>query len=147
MKLAFIATLTASLIMPLAALAADHEVKMLNKGSDGTPMVFEPLVVYAQPGDTVTFIPTDRSHNSSSMKDGVPEGAQSWNGKVNEKITVTVTEAGVHMYQCTPHLAMGMVGAIVVGDPVNLDAVKALRYPGKAKATAQRIFDEIETGS
>lgn len=147
MKLAFTAVLAASLAMPFAALAADHEVRMLNKGSDGAAMVFEPLVVRAQPGDTITFVPTDKSHNSTSMKGGLPGGAEAWNGKVNEKITVTVTETGVHMYQCTPHLGMGMIGAVVVGEPINLDAVKALRYPGKAKATAQRIFAEIEAGS
>ncbi|MBS3652276.1 pseudoazurin [Pseudaminobacter sp. 19-2017] len=120
---------------------------MLNKGSDGTPMVFEPLVVKAAPGDTVTFVPTDKSHNSASMKDGLPDGAEMWKGKANEKITVTVTEEGVYMYQCTPHLGMGMIGAIVVGKPANLETVKALKYPGKAKVTAEKIFAEIETSN
>ncbi|MFC3751191.1 pseudoazurin [Aquamicrobium ahrensii] len=133
--------------MPFSVFAADHEVKMLNKGSDGTPMVFEPLVVKAEPGDTITFIPTDKSHNSASMKDGLPEGAETWKGKTNEQVTVTVNAEGVYMYQCTPHLGMGMIGAIVVGQPANLEAVKGLKYPGKAKKTAEKIFAEIEAGS
>jgi hypothetical protein len=40
-----------------------------------------------------------------------------------------------------------MIGAVVVGQPTNLDAVKGLKYPGKAKKTAERIFAEIEAGS
>lgn len=148
MKVLLAAVLAAGLTMPFAALASEnHEVKMLNKGSDGTAMVFEPLVVRAQPGDTITYVPADKSHNSASMKGGLPDGAEAWNGKVNEKITVTVTAEGVYMVQCTPHLGMGMIGAVVVGEPVNLDAVKGLRYPGKAKATAEKIFAEIDAGS
>lgn len=133
--------------MPVVANAAEHEVKMLNKGSDGTMMVFEPLVVMAEPGDTIKFIPTDKSHNSATIKDGVPEGAEEWKGKVNEEITVTVSAEGVYMYQCTPHFGMGMIGAVVVGEPTNLEDVKKLRYPGKAKQVAEKIFAEIEAGS
>ncbi len=147
MKTFYAAALAIGLAVPFTAFAADHEVKMLNKGADGTPMVFEPLVVKAAPGDTITFIPTDKSHNSASMKSGLPEGADAWKGKTNEQITVTVNAEGVYMYQCTPHLGMGMVGAIVVGQPTNLEAVKALKYPGKAKKTAEKIFAEIEAGS
>jgi pseudoazurin len=143
----FVAALAVGLAMPVAASAADHQVKMLNKGSDGARMVFEPLVVRAAPGDTITFVPTDKSHNSASMKKGLPDGAEDWKGKMNAEITVTVSAEGVYMYQCTPHLGMGMIGAIVVGEPANLDAVKALKYPGKAKATAAKIFAEIEAGS
>jgi len=147
LKTFFAAAVAIGLALPVSALAADHEVKMLNKASDGTAMMFEPLVVRAAPGDTITFIPTDKSHNSASMKDGLPEGAETWKGKTNEQITVTVGPEGVYMYQCTPHFGMGMIGAVVVGQPTNLDAVKGLKYPGKAKKTAERIFAEIEVGS
>lgn len=145
MKVFLIAALSGFIAFPAAGLAADHKVQMLNKGSDGSRMVFEPLVVHAVPGDTITFVPTDKSHNSASMKQGVPDGAEAWNGKMNAEITVTVSKEGVYMYQCTPHLGMGMIGAVVVGEPSNLDAVKGLKYPGKAKA--EKIFAEIETGS
>ncbi|MEP9396983.1 pseudoazurin [Mesorhizobium sp. KR2-14] len=147
MKIFYAAAVAIGLALPVSAFAADHEVKMLNKGADGTAMVFEPMVVKAAPGDTITFVPTDKSHNSASMKDGLPEGAEAWKGKTNEQITITVSDEGVYMYQCTPHLGMGMIGAIVVGEPTNLEAVKGLKYPGKAKNTAEKIFAEIESGS
>ena len=46
----FLLMLTAS----LSAYAANHEVKMLDNGKDGS-MVFEPGYVNAKVGDTVTF--------------------------------------------------------------------------------------------
>jgi hypothetical protein len=29
------------------------------------------------------------------------------------------------IYQCTPHLALGMVGVIVAGEPTNLEQIRA----------------------
>ena len=38
-----------------AAFAETHEVRMLNKGSDGARMVFEPSFLQVEPSDTVKF--------------------------------------------------------------------------------------------
>ena len=46
-----------------AAMAAEVEVKMLNKGAEGL-MVFEPALVKIEPGDTVKFVATDKGHNA-----------------------------------------------------------------------------------
>ena len=101
-----------------------HEVKMLNSGADGI-MVFEPAVIKISKGDTVNFLATDMSHNSASLDGMIPAGADSWNGALSQDISITFTEEGVYVYQCTPHAMMAMVGVIQVGDAVNLDAVKA----------------------
>ena len=101
-----------------------HEVKMLNSGADGI-MVFEPAVIKISKGDTVNFVATDMSHNSASLDGMIPAGANSWNGALSQDISITFTEEGVYVYQCTPHAMMAMVGVIQVGDAVNLDAVKA----------------------
>ena len=42
--------------------AANHEVRMLNSGAEGF-MVFEPAVVKAAVGDTVTLKATDTAHD------------------------------------------------------------------------------------
>lgn len=105
-----------------AAMAAEHIVEMKNNGADGV-MVFEPGFVKAQPGDTVKFVLTDPAHNSASV--AVPEGADGWQGAINEEITVTLNEEGVYVYKCTPHAALNMAGVIQVGEPVNYDAAKA----------------------
>ena len=102
----------------------EHEVKMLNSGADGI-MVFEPAVIKISKGDTVNFVATDMSHNSASLNGMIPAGADSWNGALSQDISITFTEEGVYVYQCTPHAMMAMVGVIQVGDAVNLDAVKA----------------------
>lgn len=109
-------------LMGSVAFAADHQVKMLNKGSDGV-MAFEPNYVNAQIGDTITFIPTDKGHDAVSSL--VPDGAAPFKGKINEQITYKLEKEGVYVYYCVPHKPMNMTGIIQVGKPVNLEAAKA----------------------
>jgi len=106
---------------------------MLNKGADGAGMVFEPALTQIAVGDTVTFLPTDKGHNAESIKDILPEGAEAFKGAMGTEVVVTFTAPGVYGVKCAPHLGMGMVAAIVVGDAVNIDAAKAATLPGKAK--------------
>lgn len=113
------------------ALAADYEVHMLNKGEAGT-MVFEPAHLQIEPGDTITFVPTDKGHNVETIKDLIPEGAEAFKSKINENFTVTFDVPGIYGLKCTPHYAMGMVMVVAVGDGnENLDAVKGANVPKK----------------
>jgi pseudoazurin len=125
------------------ALAAEVEVKMLNKGADGGLMVFEPALVKIEPGDTVKFVASDKSHNAETVKGMLPEGAAPFAGKVNEDVVVTFDKAGVYGVKCMPHYAMGMVALIVVGKPDNLDAAKAAPQSGKAKQVFAALFDRL----
>lgn len=126
-----------------AAAAADVEVQMLNKGANGV-MVFEPDFVQVQPGDTVHFIATDKSHDVESVKGMLPEGVEPFKGKLNENFDLTVTKEGVYGIKCTPHFPMGMVALVVVGDPSsNLDAVKAVKNPKKAQERFDAAFAKI----
>ncbi|TGS56679.1 pseudoazurin, partial [Mesorhizobium sp. M3A.F.Ca.ET.201.01.1.1] len=83
MKLTLAAAAIALLSMAGAANAAEHVVQMLNKGEKGS-MVFQPDFVRAAPGDTVKFVPTDKTHNAESIKDMIPEGAEPFKGKPSE---------------------------------------------------------------
>ena len=104
--------------------AENYEVKMLNQGSEGY-MVFEPAVLKIKKGDTVTFKATDAAHNSASIKGMIPSGAEEWNGKLSQDISVTFNVEGVYGYQCTPHMMMAMVGIIEVGENQgNLESIK-----------------------
>ena len=123
------------------AAAEEHVVEMLNKGEKGA-MVFQPNLVHAAPGDTVKFVPTDKSHNAESIKGMIPEGAESFKSKMNEEITVTFDKDGVYGVKCAPHYGMGMVGLIVVGQPVNADEAKAVKQTGKAKAAFAELFGQ-----
>lgn len=137
-----IAAALAGLLLASAAQAADHQVQMLNKGEKGA-MVFQPDYVVAAPGDTVTFVPTDKSHNVESIKDMLPEGAAPFKGKMNEQITVTVDKEGVYGVKCVPHYGMGMVALIVVGKATNLEEAKKVKQPGKAKAVFAELLAKV----
>ena len=125
----------AGALMALAATganAAEVEVKMLNKGAAGA-MVFEPALVKIAPGDTMKFVPTDKSHNAETVPEMLPAGAEPFIGKLNEQVDVTFKQNGVYGIKCKPHYGMGMVALIVVGEPTNLEAAAAAKHPGKAK--------------
>ena len=104
--------------------AENFEIKMVNADSSGQVMVFDPPFIKANVGDTVTFLPTDMLHNSQSVPGLIPSSANPWNGAMNEKITVELNTEGVYVYQCTPHIALGMIGVIQVGSPSNIDDVR-----------------------
>jgi pseudoazurin len=123
-------------------LAAEIEVKMLNKGAEGL-MVFEPSLVRIEPGDTVKFVATDKSHNAETIKNMLPEGASPFAGKMNADVTVTFDKAGVYGVKCMPHYAMGMVALVVVGKPDNLDQAKAVPQTGKARQIFAALFDRL----
>ena len=123
----------------LPASAAEHQVQMLNKGADG-PMAFEPSLLKIAPGDTVRFLATDKGHNVLSIEGMSPGGAAPFKGKMNEDIAVTFDQPGVYGFECKPHYGMGMVGLIVVGDPVNLAEAQAVPHKGKAKKRFETLF-------
>jgi pseudoazurin len=125
------------------ARAAEHEVQMLNQGPEGQRNWFEPAVVYAQPGDTIRFVPTDKGHNSAALV--VPEGAKEWKGKLSQEVSVTLDVPGLYAYKCTPHFGLGMVGLVAAGDPsINLEAVKSVPYAGKAREVMAALLKEVE---
>ena len=133
--------LGAMLAVPMsAAWAADHQVLMLNKDSEGRTMQFEPAFLRVAPGDTVTFVPQDKTHNSESIAKAQPEGAKGWKGKINEELTVTFDVEGFYGYKCLPHAGMGMVGLIQVGEPGAPDPAIANTVPGKGKTRMQELI-------
>lgn len=126
------------------AWAANFEVKMLNKGTNGDTMVFEPALTKVAVGDTVTFVPTDKGHDAQTIKDMLPEGAESFKGPMGKEIVVTFTVPGAYGVKCAPHYAMGMVALVVVGDaPANLDALKAIKQPKKAQERFDAAVAEL----
>lgn len=86
--------------------------------------VFAPDILYIQPGDTVHWM-NMTSHNTVAQEGLIPEGAEAWRGDIGENKTVKLDVEGVYAYVCEPHIGFGMVGAIVVGEPVNIDEAMA----------------------
>lgn len=120
-------------LMGTAAFAETIQVQMLNKGTDGERMVFEPAFVQAQAGDVIRFVATDRGHNAEINPDMLPEGAEAFKGRINEEIEITFDIEGVYGVICKPHFAMGMVMTIAVGDVEVPQGYLEGRLPRKAK--------------
>jgi pseudoazurin len=88
----------------------------------------------------------DKGHNAEAIKGMFPEGAVPFKGKVNEEIVLTLAQEGIYGVKCLPHYGMGMVAMIVAGNPVNLDAAKAVKHTGKAKTNFAALFEQLEKG-
>lgn len=139
-----LAILALALSLAGPALAADHEIRMLNKGADG-PMVFEPAFLRVEPGDTVHFIAVDKGHNVESIDGMLPEGTGPFKGKLNQDFALTVTAPGVYGVKCLPHFTMGMVALIQAGPaPANLAAAQAVKLPKRAGERMAAAFAQAE---
>ena len=136
------AAAAAAIALASPASAADHVVKMLNKGSAGM-FVFEPALVKIAPGDTVTFIPTDKVHNAESIAGMIPDGAAAFKGKMSQPLKVTFSKPGLYGYKCLPHYGMGMVGVVIVGNASsNFAAAQKVSHPGKAKQVFAGLLNQ-----
>jgi|SRR5690554_3595746 len=106
-------------------------------------MQYEPLVIKIAPGDTVRWdnMPT---HNVETIDGLVPEGVEKINSPMGENYQHTFEEEGVYIYQCTPHIGAGMGGAVIVGEPTNLDVIKASDVKGGLGRVVRQTIKEAE---
>jgi pseudoazurin len=141
-KYLVMAAFAGAMAMAGGATAAEVEVKMLNRGTEGV-MVFEPALIKVEPGDTVKFVATDKGHNAETIKGMLPDGAATFVGKNGEDIVAKFDQAGIYGVKCTPHYGMGMVAMVVVGTPANEEQARAVPQTGKAKQVFAALFDKF----
>ena len=68
--------------------------------------------------------------------DGLPN-----NSKMNESHSVLFKTPGVYLYGCTPHLNMGMLGLIIVGNDFhNLNEVNKIELSYVANSVLNRLI-------
>lgn len=128
----------------LLAWAKEYEVMMLDKG-DQYYKQFEPMLLFVKTGDTVIFKTTGSgAHNSQSIEGMIPEGTKGWKEDINKDISVTFEKEGFYGYKCNNHYIMGMVGAIVVGSPSNLEEAKETANPALPQKRFEEIFSQIK---
>jgi pseudoazurin len=129
-------------VLLLATLAAGlahaevHEVKMLNRGAEGA-MVYEPDHLHIAPGDSVRFVPTQAGHNAASLPALLPAGTEAFKSKLNQPFEQVFGTPGLYGIQCIPHLAMGMVMLIQVGDATPTALPDNLPARARARLAAQ----------
>jgi len=107
----------------------------------GQATSFSPNILFINPGDTVQW--TNMTiHDSVSMEGLIPEGAEPWKFKLGQNGAVTLTEEGVYIYKCNPHYPLGMVAAIIVGKPVNIEQVQA-NATGRSKGVVIKVVKAL----
>lgn len=126
MRKIYLASVALLAMVSTNAVAEDHTVT-------ARATAYDPVVVFIEPGDTVVWT-NMAGHNSVTIPELIPEGSEGFNIPMGENGSATLTEEGVYIYKCDPHFAMGMGGAIVVGQPSNFEDVKA-----NAKGMAKRV--------
>ena len=100
-------------ILSFEVFSSEHVVK-------GVGMEWKPSVTFAKPGDRIKFTGMI-GHDSESIENMLPSGAKKWKSKMGEEdFTVTLDKEGLYIYKCNPHVAVGMFGAIVVGEPTRI---------------------------
>lgn len=134
---------------PFEVAAEEFRVMMLNAAPDNAQHinVFTPDILRIAPGETVTFVPTDKGHNTASRRGMIPDGATPWNSPLDEEFSVTLTVPGVYGYVCLPHYEVGMVGLIIVGDDMsNFGTASKTRQLGAARGAFRDLFLRLEEG-
>ena len=132
--------------MATSAFAEDVTVEMWNKDPDNKKrkMVFSEEIVTIEPGESVTWLATDKGHNVQLI-DG-PDGYDlPKKSKISKDVTITFDEPGVYVYVCTPHATMGMLGIVVVGELTQeaIDAVRDAKLRGKSKKKFKELLAEL----
>lgn len=137
LKTALIATVASSVLMTMNVFAAEHTVTTQG-------LKFSPLVVKIAPGDSVSW--TNMSTHNVEMIEGlIPEGAEAFKSEMSQDVTHTFDKEGIYIYKCTPHIGAGMGGAVIVGNPVNLDAIKAQDVSGGVGRIVKKAVKEAES--
>ena len=98
-------------------------------------------------GDTVEWLPKNKGHNveflaGPDMADLPPKS------NMNEFHSVLFERPGVYLYGCTPHLNMGMLGLIVVGNDFhNIDDIGNTDLPNVAKSVLMSLIRDAQSSS
>lgn len=98
-------------------------------------------------GDTVEWLPKNKGHNveflaGPDMADLPPKS------KMNEFHSVRFERQGVYLYGCTPHLNMGMLGLIVVGNDLhNIGEIGNTDLPNVAKSVLMSLIRDAQSSA
>lgn len=125
----------AALLFAPAAQAETHTVTAQSTS-------YDPMVLKIEPGDRVKWVNMS-GHFNEFEANLIPEGAEPWKTQMGKDVSRTFDVEGVYVYKCPPHFAMGMVGAIIVGEPQNMSKVEQ-NATGMYKRAVTEAKKEIE---
>jgi pseudoazurin len=97
-------------------------------------------VAFIDVGDTIEWFPKNEGHNVEFLV-GPNMNALPHNSKMNESHSVLFKTPGIYLYGCTPHLNMGMLGLIIVGNDFhNLNEVNKIELSYVANSVLNRLI-------
>ena len=100
-------------LLVVTTMANTKELEMLD-------MWYSEDVTRVEVGETITWKPTVGGHNVHFV--AWPEEykmTQKPSGRIGQEYTITLTEPGIYVYLCTPHVRHGMISFIIVGDDIS----------------------------
>ncbi|WP_435069760.1 plastocyanin/azurin family copper-binding protein [Haloplanus sp. C73] len=105
----------------LAQPTTAQEANTVQITMDGGNFFIDPVGLYVEPGETVTFeIGAGAPHSSTAYEDRIPSDAEAWDSGLlqeGETFEHTFDVEGTYDYNCSAHVSLGQVGRIVVGSP------------------------------
>ena len=135
-----------TIILLLGSPASAGEVRMEMRNQSGSErFVYEPDFIRVLPGDTVVFVPIDKGHNAVSIGGFGAGGDQPINVGFNKEVSVTFDKPGIYGVKCTPHVGLGMVGIIVVGEVELPEEARAsiAKLPPKARQRLELLLGQV----
>ena len=95
-------------------------------------------------GDTVEWLPKNKGHNVEFLA-GPDMAELPSKSNVNEFHSVRFEKQGVYLYGCTPHLNMGMLGLVVVGNDLhNINEIGNTDLPNVAKSVLLSLIRDAQ---
>jgi len=136
--------IAAMLLLGTPASAGEVRMEMRNQ-SGSERFVYVPDLIRISPGDTVVFVPFDKGHNAVSIDGFDTGGDQPINVGFNKEVSVTFDKPGIYGVKCTPHVGLGMVGIIVVGEVEVPEAARAsiAKLPPKARQRLELLLGQV----
>ena len=113
MKNQYVTILLFVFLLIVSTNANTKELEMLD-------MWYSEDVTRVDVGETITWKPTVGGHNVHFV--AWPEEykmTQKPSGRIGQEYTITLTEPGIYVYLCTPHVRHGMISFIIVGDDIS----------------------------
>jgi pseudoazurin len=122
--------------------AVDEVVHMLNVGPDGSRFRFEPMLSEIQVGNKILWKATTKGHNVEFM---VTPNNIKFKSKMHKSAGFIFDTPGIYTYKCTPHVSVGMIGVVVVGNDLSnmTEALDNIAYYGQAKVLIQDILERF----
>ena len=136
-----LATMLVATVMAKQAISAVIQIEFTQFDT------FSIEVAHIGVGDTVEWLPKNKGHNVEFLA-GPDMAKLPPKSNMNEFHSVRFEKQGVYLYGCTPHLNMGMLGLIVVGNDLhNINEIGNADLPNVAKSVLMNLIRDAQSSA